>query len=794
MEQQHKHSTHRASAVLLWLLSVLILATLIEHAPPWQRLQAVRIHLEPGDELTLGKIELAAAAATSRHMKVGRGSDGWWIQNIASEHKLLLSNGPFQPVRQWQLKPGDQIRIGNLPIDIHHVEQEALRFSIDRQQLSLFEYNNRTLYRTGLALPLCRETETLSFTDEMKSWSLLQRGASAITLGGAASCGTNIALDAVPHRALQLYYQSEGADPGWQLRPGPRFSLLDLPITLLREGKRVDLRDLRQPLENGSVLIAGYSRFDVETDGNWLTIIPRYRSQRVLEKPDLDSRVQQIWQSDNGLEQGALNPGLGGGSLLTLLKLDVPLLASGALLLAALPLAYRWSRRQATQPGHRQSIHLSLLISMTGASFLPFIIPLPPWLVLANLLLASLAWALQPVNGPAAGRVRFLCLALFALGTATQLQLALGAPQSHWYSHLNKTAGLCAAVCWGIIALDHWRRHHKPSLCILDMRWRWLILATLALLALQWQVGYEGGLGAFQPVELAKTVLIIITAAALSRRLDLLNRDYYLSRLERWGSELGVLLLFLAVFAILLMQLNDHSPLVLMTFWAAATFAAYIYLANTGIRRFAGLLAPALLILTLAGTSIERDRIQNLELLPQNDRFAVWAQPELHPHSGYQFRTAREMIQLGGAQGHYIGALQRNKPHIENGQVMAVPAVQDDFMPTFFLHHSGALIAGLLVLLQCLVIHALLLSGQVFRRSTLNGDYRQRALGNFLYLALAGGAGMLAGHFTVSWGSNLGFLPVMGQPMPLLSSAGSNLILFCAPLLAAAYLSAKKDD
>lgn len=40
--------------------------------------------------------------------------------------------------------------------------------------------------------------------------------------------------------------------------------------------------------------------------------------------------------------------------------------------------------------------------------------------------------------------------------------------------------------------------------------------------------------------------------------------------------------------------------------------------------------------------------------------------------------------------------------------------------------------------------------------------------------------------FLVSWGTNLGFLPVMGQPMSLLSAAGSHLVLFVLPIVALA--------
>ena len=55
------------------------------------------------------------------------------------------------------------------------------------------------------------------------------------------------------------------------------------------------------------------------------------------------------------------------------------------------------------------------------------------------------------------------------------------------------------------------------------------------------------------------------------------------------------------------------------------------------------------------------------------------------------------------------------------------------------------------------------------------------------------GAALLGAHFLVSWGTNLGFLPVMGQPMPLLSAGGSHLVLFALPVVALAVAVEEKS-
>jgi cell division protein FtsW len=65
-----------------------------------------------------------------------------------------------------------------------------------------------------------------------------------------------------------------------------------------------------------------------------------------------------------------------------------------------------------------------------------------------------------------------------------------------------------------------------------------------------------------------------------------------------------------------------------------------------------------------------------------------------------------------------------------------------------------------------------------------SGDFRARWWARWRFFCGFSYAALLAGHFVLSWGSNLQFLPVMGQPMPFLSVAGSMTILFLVPLQA----------
>jgi len=161
--------------------------------------------------------------------------------------------------------------------------------------------------------------------------------------------------------------------------------------------------------------------------------------------------------------------------------------------------------------------------------------------------------------------------------------------------------------------------------------------------------------------------------------------------------------------------------------------------------------------------------------------------PEQYPHAGYQPRRALEAIRAGG----WTGAVWSDTA---NGRVMTVPLVENDFTPTFFLNRYGGLAALLLVATQTAFVLLLLAIADRALRRTNRNDRRSVARGDFAYFALCGGAAMLGAHFLVSWGTNLGFLPVMGQPMSLLSAAGSHLVLFVLPIVALAVAVEEGND
>src|SRR5205823_2866632 len=99
---------------------------------------------------------------------------------------------------------------------------------------------------------------------------------------------------------------------------------------------------------------------------------------------------------------------------------------------------------------------------------------------------------------------------LLAVGLLFQLELGLGAMESSWLRHFQKTAALLAigAGVAGSARMPGVRMRQASIERLL------LVLAAVALAALLLQVAYGDETGVFgvQPVELAKLALTVLTA------------------------------------------------------------------------------------------------------------------------------------------------------------------------------------------------------------------------------------------------------------------------------------------
>jgi len=379
---------------------------------------------------------------------------------------------------------------------------------------------------------------------------------------------------------------------------------------------------------------------------------------------------------------------------------------------------------------------------------------------------------------------------LLGIGLIAGLQLAVGAGESGWSRYGGSSAALAGAFGW--LAWAGWNaEQQRPGwLKPYWARWGLRVLggAAAGLLIMQVIGGDEGGWCGFQPFELVKLALVTTAAYVLASRWHEGESSGRFSKRSQGWRYLSPVVLLVMVSGFALAFLRDFSPLLLLAFWIVALIWTWARVhPQTVWRRLGRLTGLALVLSAMAGLAWLCERPENFPLDFQADRIRVWAAPEQYLHAGYQLRRALEAIRAGGWQGTVW-----NEP--VNGRIMTLPAAEDDFMPAFLLNRYGGLAALVLVGIQAAFIGILLTIGdRAAYRAGCNDD-PLTAPGGFIYFTLYGGAALLVAHFIVSWGANLGFLPVMGQPMSLLSAAGSHLTLFVLPIVALAVAVEEKED
>jgi cell division protein FtsW len=295
-------------------------------------------------------------------------------------------------------------------------------------------------------------------------------------------------------------------------------------------------------------------------------------------------------------------------------------------------------------------------------------------------------------------------------------------------------------------------------------------------------------------VEFAKLALTALSAHCIALGLGSASATAASQgALRRWLRVTTPVLLFVALLGVALIQVDDYSPLLLLLAWSLAMALAWALAARKALA-VATLAALALgVVLAVAGL-----RAAGVEQVAEwrfyGDRFLVWLDPSTHPHTGQQLLLAARAIADGGWFGadRLLGITTLGQ---DAGGVLRIPAVQDDFAPSFLLNRHGLAAAIALWCLQVLFLFALLRTAlRAWLAAQAARDFRQAWRARFCCFALCGGAAFVFGHFLLSWGTNLAIFPVMGQPMSFLSAGGSHLLFFICPLLALGSASAQSFE
>ncbi len=245
------------------------------------------------------------------------------------------------------------------------------------------------------------------------------------------------------------------------------------------------------------------------------------------------------------------------------------------------------------------------------------------------------------------------------------------------------------------------------------------------------------GLGpiAFAPAELAKIALILLLAKYFSTRHVEMYRF----------AHIIISGLYVAVPAFLIyLQPDMGSAMVILFLWLGILLVSGIK-----VKHFFILLFCIILVAVSSWSFLLRDY--------QRERIISFLAPDYQPLDiGWNQRQAKIAIGSGGLLGQGFASGSQT-------QYGFLPEAQTDFMFSAVAEEFGFLAICIIFLLF------LYLSRRITKIALLAKD-------NFSRLFVLGFGMIILVQFFVNLGSNLGFLPVIGTPMPFLSYGGSFLI------------------
>jgi rod shape determining protein RodA len=282
-------------------------------------------------------------------------------------------------------------------------------------------------------------------------------------------------------------------------------------------------------------------------------------------------------------------------------------------------------------------------------------------------------------------------------------------------------------------------------------RWRsaaWALYgAAVALLVLVLAVGpvVRGTRGwiplgplAFQPAEAAKGAVIVLLARILAS-------DAWRLRWTGIWLSLGIVAL---PAALVVLQPDLGSALILGPICAAMLWAA-----GVPKRRLAVLAALAVVVAVPAFRYGLKDY--------QRARLVAFLMPDrVDPQYLYQQNHARNATAAGGFLGLGIGSGSERYPY-------AIPDRHTDFVFSAIGEELGFVGCTLAMLLYVAFLY------EMFRIAW-------RSQEPFGRLLCAGTGAMVATQVVVNVGMTVGWMPVMGIPLPFLSYGGSSMVMTCA--------------
>lgn len=244
----------------------------------------------------------------------------------------------------------------------------------------------------------------------------------------------------------------------------------------------------------------------------------------------------------------------------------------------------------------------------------------------------------------------------------------------------------------------------------------------------------------FQPVELAKIIVVIFLASFLSKKKT------QLSIVVRIISS--IVLIFIPIFLIM-KQPDLGSATIIIASWLTLLLASGLNKKNLAL----------LLIFGILTTSSSWFFLKDY----QKDRIMNFVKPERDPMgSGYNVIQATIAVGSGGMFGRGLG-------HGSQSQLNFLPEKHTDFIFSVITEELG-LVGSLAVFV---------LFGIIFWRIK---ETARLARDNFGYLLTLGILSILFFQFFVNVGMNIGIMPVAGVPLSFLSYGGSSMVIMLSAI------------
>lgn len=738
-------------------------------------------------------------SAAAQHLLVRNDGGRWVFANASGNRKVLLStsetSGRF--IQRWGIRVGDRISFDGADITVVAVSNDSitLREKFSGRQMTW----DGDMNAAGEKVHDVCEGTLRSIINDLK-WASRSVFAGdkaelpVFSIGGGVNCPNRWKMPRLDPVAVVIVWQGGRF---WVAPGSARRETL-----LFRGGQQTgttfDQLKVEMDGRFGKVqsVILGITRYNITDKGDRLRLSPVSNKQYFLASGAPPRYPQSMrWL---GAGKGPL-PWITGMA---------PMIAVGIFVATALGIGAFWFWRKRYRHDNWWLVHaIAALIPAVGGIWVTLLL-MRSWGQPDQSLIVAMAWIawfwatfLLVWSGRLTGYGgwTWLCGTILAgIGTTALFQLGAGADNSRWLGFYYKHAAIIALFAWliALFTLVPNRAWRNLWIRIFNRESVLAVAAILLIIAMiaQFIVGSEEGIAGLQPVELVKTIFVILLGYVGLHVTETRTRDARafrespLTYLAPYFRMAGV---FFLVIASIVVGVRDFSPLVIMTVvllaWTWKVGGTMGGLSSGG--KLFVWIRPAIALFALGIISLMVYIYANPEVVPdgfpQKDRILVWAKPQLFPHSGSQVLGSMDFVGQGGWFGarpwQWFGA---------NGPIMTLPAVQDDFITAFLINRFGAA-AGLIMLgVQLIYILLLFGMGRRLERVLGRGDYRDQNAGIVLGYTLYGLAWLHMAHWLISWGNTLGLLPVMGQPMTWLTAGNSHLMGFALLILLIAQISA----